>query len=98
MIRCGITSNASKILSPHTRRKLLGKTAIVYHYEFQKIKQIKFGTATIKAAVPYLLFKLKRSGVEAVISSALCNKLIMTAALNDATVVKHHYNIGIHDR
>lgn len=95
MIRCGITSNASKILSPHTRRKLLGKTAIVYHYEFQKIK---FGTATIKAAVPYLLFKLKRSGVEAVISSVLCNELIMTAALNDATVVKHHYNIGIHDR
>ena len=95
MIRCGITSNASKILSPHTRRKLLGKTAIVYHYEF---KQIKFGTAAIKAAVPYLLFKLKRSGVEAVISPALCNELIMTAALNDATVVKHHYNIGIHDR
>ena len=98
MIRCGITSNASKILSPHARRKLLGKTAIVHRYEFQKIKQIKFGTAAIKAAVPYLLFKLKCSGVEAVISSALCDELIMTAALNDATVVEHHYNIGIHDR
>lgn len=44
------------------------------------------------------LLQLKRAGIELVIRALLGDEAVVAAALNDAAMVKHHDDIGVHDR